>query len=126
MNRRDLFQGFAALASGLLVPEPARAYSFLGACPIALEDGLRRLTMELIGGGFGTRTLHGFTLKYWHEPESRAGHLIGIDSHHSDGRPYEMTLALGGFGLQSLDPHGDVAGCLAREGRRFYEHGRYA
>jgi hypothetical protein len=30
MNRRTLFKGFAATAAGLLVPEPVRAYSFVG------------------------------------------------------------------------------------------------
>jgi hypothetical protein len=30
VNRRRLFQGFAAVASGLLVPEPVRVYSFVG------------------------------------------------------------------------------------------------
>jgi hypothetical protein len=30
MNRRTLFKGFAATATGVLVPEPVRAYSFVG------------------------------------------------------------------------------------------------
>jgi hypothetical protein len=30
MNRRTLFKSFAATAAGLLVPEPVRAYSFVG------------------------------------------------------------------------------------------------
>lgn len=37
MNRRSFLSGFIATASGLLVPEPVRAYSFLTDNPLATE-----------------------------------------------------------------------------------------
>jgi hypothetical protein len=61
MNRRTLFKGFAATAAGLLVPEPVRAYSFVGGWAFAplpttgcllFYDPLREtIRMRLLGSG---------------------------------------------------------------------------
>ncbi len=48
MNRRQLLAGFAATASGLLLPEPVRAYSFVGGWRESEYERVMRAAHEAI------------------------------------------------------------------------------